>query len=164
MRRVAASPNHPSLHRIAAQRTLHLIDVDNLLGDQSCTEDHRIRTMFETYRQVSSFTEGDQVVVATGCNARHVLAVEAAWPSVCHRWRAGQDGADMALLEESDWAASTGRFARVVIGSGDRIFLAAMDRLRAADITVDFVSLRRTLARAIATRAHGNVRFLPKAV
>ena len=39
----------------------------------------------------------------------------------------------------------------------------AMDRLRAADITVDFVSLRRTLASAIATRASGNIRFLPEA-
>jgi hypothetical protein len=38
-----------------------------------------------------------------------------------------------------------------------------MDRLRAADITVDFVSLRRTLASAIATRASGNIRFLPEA-
>ena len=91
MRRITASPNHPSLHRIAAARTL------------------------------------------------------------------------MALLEESEWAASTGRFSRVVIGSGDRIFLHAMDRLRAADITVDFVSRRRTLAGAIATRARGNTRFLPEA-
>jgi len=164
MRRITASPNHPSLHRIAAARTLHLIDVDNLLGDPGCTEPQRISKLFETYRNVSSFAEGDQVVVATGCNAHHVLAVEAAWPSVCHRRRAGQDGADMALLEESEWAADTGRFTRVVIGSGDRIFLHAMDRLRAADITVDFVSLRRTLASAIATRALGNIRYLPEAV
>ncbi len=161
MRRAPISPQHPSLHRIAAARTLHLIDADNLLADPDCTEDHRIRTMFESYRQVSSFAKGDQVVVATGCNAPHVLAVEGAWPSVCHRRRAGRDGADMALLEESEWAANTGRFARVVIGSGDRIFLDAMDRLRAVDITVDFVSLRRTLAAAIATRANGHINYLP---
>lgn len=163
MRRANVSPNHPSLHRTAA-RTLHLVDVDNLLGDPECTEVPRISSLFETYRRVSSFVTGDQVVVATGCNARHVLAVEAAWPNVCHRRRKGRDGADMALLEESEWAANSGRFSRVVIGSGDRIFLQAMDRLRAVDIAVDFVSSPRSLASAIAMRARGSVHLLPTAV
>lgn len=68
----------------------------------------------------------------------------------------------MALLDGAEWAANTARFSRVVIGSGGRIFLVAMDRLRAVDITVDFVSLRRALAAAIATRALGNIQFLPE--
>ena len=116
--------------------------------------------MFDAYRQASAYTHGDHVVVATGCNSQHALTVELAWPSVCHRRRSGPDGADMALLEESDWAASVGRFRRVVIGSGDRIFLAALDRLRSADITVQVVSRRRSLSSALALRARGSVQFL----
>ena len=170
MRRTPVSPNHPSNHHSATGtsltsmgwRTLHLVDVDNLLGDPGCAEGARIRRLFDAYREVSSFRHGDHVVVATGCNARHALAVEIAWPNVCHRRRAGRDGADMALLEESEWAAVAGRFGRVVIGSGDRIFLAAMDRLRAADISVDFVARRRSLATAIAVRAGDCISYLPE--
>ncbi len=143
-------------------RTLHLVDVDNLLGDPGCCEGDTISNLFHSYRQVSSFNVGDHVVVATGCNARHALAVELAWPNVCHRRRAGADGADLALLEESEWATAAGRFGRVVIGSGDRIFLDAMDRLRAVDIRVDFVARRRSLASAIAVRARDCIRFLPE--
>ncbi len=170
MRRVPVSTHHPSLHRPAAStllasmgwRTLHLIDVDNLLGDPGCCEGDRIRGLFDAYRLASSFVPGDHVVVATGCNAQHALEVELAWPTVCHRRRSGRDGADMALLEESEWAARAGRFRRVVIGSGDRIFLDAMDRLRAVDITVDFVARRRSLAAAIGVRARDCIRFLPE--
>src|SRR3954466_10514359 len=114
MRRTLVSPNHASKYHPTR-------GADNLLGDPGCVEPARIRTVFDGYRYVSSFDHGDHVVVATGCKAQHALAVEVAWPNGCHRRRAGRDGADMVLLEESEWAATAGRFDRVVIGSGDRI-------------------------------------------
>lgn len=162
--------NHPSRRQVVQAeqlaavgwRTLHLVDADNLLGDPNCTDAAHIRSVFDAYRTAASYAAGDQVVVATGCNSRHVLSVELAWPGACHRRRPGPDGADMALLEESEWAASVGRFRRVVIGSGDRIFLAALDLLRAADIAVDVVSRRRSLSSALALRAIGSVQFLPE--
>jgi hypothetical protein len=144
-------------------RALHLIDVDNLLGDPGTVDAATIGHVLDSYRAASSYREGDHVVIATGCNASHVLAIELAWPTAAHRRRPGPDGADMALLEESDWAAESRRFDRVVIGSGDRIFLAALDRLRAADVSVDFVSRRTALADAVALRARGCVRLLPDA-
>jgi hypothetical protein len=142
-------------------RTLHLVDVDNLLGDPCTTDVARVDLLFRDYRRISNFVPGDHVVVATGCNAQHVFAVESAWPTVCHRRRAGADGADMALLDEADWAASSMRYDRVVIGSGDRIFLEALDRLRAVDLAVDVVACARSLARAFAVRALGHVHLLP---
>ena len=170
MRNAHGSRNHPSRHTVGQQaglaaagwRTLHLVDADNLLGDPQCTDAAHISSVFAAYRQASAFAPGDHVVVATGCNSQHVLSVELAWPAVCHRRRSGPDGADMALLEESDWAARVGRFRRVVIGSGDRIFLAALDRLRSADITVDVVSRRRSLSSALAVRARGSLHYLPE--
>jgi len=172
MRRTPISPNHPSNHRPTKgvwpptfeRRTLHLVDIDNLLGDPGCEDGAHIRALFDCYRDLAGFNFGDQVVVATGCNARHALEVELAWPSVCHRRQSGRDGADMALLEESQWAADRGRFTRVVIGSGDRIFLEAMDRLRAVDIAVDFVARRRSLATAIAVRAGGRIQYVPEKI
>ena len=173
------SPNHPSMQqapsvRVAprscssracgpAGRALHLVDVDNLLGDPATTDPARVHLLFDNYRRVAQFTIGDHVVVATGCNPQHVFAIEAAWPTACHRRRAGADGADMALLEEADWAVASLRYDRVVIGSGDRIFLEALDRLRAVDLNVDVFARSHSLARAFAIRALGHIHLLPEA-
>jgi hypothetical protein len=162
------SPNHPCLHRPTSAgrapaptpRTLHLIDVDNLLGDPTTTNADDIDLVFRSYRHAARFTDGDHAVVATGHHADHVLAIELAWPQVQHRRARGPDGADLALLEAADWAATSGRFERVVIGSGDRIFLVALDRLRAADIQVEFVARARSLATALAVRARGSIHYL----
>lgn len=173
------SPNHPSMRqapsvRVAPRscssrvcgppgRALHLVYVDNLLGDPATTDPARVHLLFDNYRRVGQFTVGDHVVVATGCNPQHVFAIEAAWPTACHRRRAGADGADMALLEEADWAVASLRYDRVVIGSGDRIFLEALDRLRAVDLILDVFARSHSLARAFAIRALGHIHLLPEA-
>jgi hypothetical protein len=162
------SPNHPSLHRPGQPprpprpRTLHLVDVDNLLGDPTTTDPASIDLVFRDFREVAGFVDGDHVVVATGRNAEHVLAVELAWPTARHCRQGGPDGADLALLDEAEWAARSLRYGRVVLGSGDRIFLAALDRLRAVDVHVDVVSRARGLARALSVRAAGHVHLLPE--
>jgi hypothetical protein len=153
MRRVVDTP-----------RTLHLIDVDNLLGDPRTTDQARVSLLFTHYRQVADYREGDLAVVATGCNADHVLAVELAWPEARHARRRGPDGADLALLEEADWAAKTRRFERVVLGSGDLIFVQAAERLLAANLTVEVVSRARSLARGLAARMHGKISYLPESL
>jgi len=107
------------------------------------------------YRRASGFRPGDQVVLAANADGLHAAALHLAWPGVSHRWKAGADGADMELLEVASWAASSRRFDRVVLGSGDRIFLAALDELRIRDIRVDVVSRRNAMAAALAIRAGG---------
>jgi hypothetical protein len=139
------------------ERTLHLVDADNLLGDPDTVNRAHIASVFLQYRHASRFRIGDQVVVATGCNGLHVFEVEAAWPGVSHRRRSGADGADLELLEEADWAARSGRFRRVVIGSGDRIFMVAIDVLRSADVVVDVVARPESLATCLALQARGHV-------
>jgi hypothetical protein len=139
------------------ERTLHLVDADNLLGDPNTVDRERIQSVFVKYRHASGFRVGDQVVVATGCNGRHVFEVEAAWPGVTHRRRSGADGADLELLDAADWAARSGRFGRVVIGSGDRIFMTAVDVLRSADVVVDVVARAESLASCLALQARGHV-------
>jgi len=76
MRRVPISPNHPSNYRpqvgtpleSSGWRTLHLVDVDNLPGEPGCTEGDRIRSLFDAYRQVSSFGDATAIAVcARGC-------------------------------------------------------------------------------------------------
>lgn len=159
-----AKLRHPAANRPARLRSLHLIDVDNLLGDPRTTDQTRVSLLFDEYRHVADFQFGDLAVVATGCNADHVLAVELAWPSARHARRSGPDGADLALLDEVEWAVASGRFGRVVLGSGDAIFLHAVERLLAADLVVEVVSRSRSLARGLAARMHGRIRYLPEFV
>lgn len=150
-------PTSPS---VRVRRTLHLIDADNLLGDSRTCDSELIADTFAKYRRAAGFVHGDHAVVATGTNGRHVYEVERAWRGVCHRRRRGVDGADLTLLEEAEWVASGQRFDRVVIGSGDHIFILAYDQLIAAGLTVDVVSRREALSTALAERARGRVRFL----
>ena len=136
-------------------RTLHLVDADNLLRDPETLDDAFIADVLFAYRRASQYQPGDQVVVASNPHALHAAALHLAWPGVTHRWRGGDDGADLELLEAASWAASTQRFDRVVLGSGDRIFLAALDELRGQDVTVDVVGRRGNMATAMAVRSGG---------
>jgi hypothetical protein len=142
------------------ERTLHLVDVDNLLGHPNTVGRPYIDLTFERYRRASGYRIGDQVVAATGRNGEHVFEVEAAWPAILHRRRSGADGADMELLDEARWAASSRRFQRVVIGSGDRIFMIAVDMLRLADVVVDVVARSGSLAACLALQTRGHVTVL----
>lgn len=158
-----SSPAHPSLCQpVASRRVLRLIDVDNLLGDPSTTDRERIDLIFGDYRRVAGYAEGDQAVVATGCNGPRALVVELAWPEVRHCRRCGPDGAEPVLFKSAEWAADCRRFGRVVLGSSDRSFLEAIDRLRAALIKVEVVSRAHSFAPALAVRAQGCVRLLPE--
>lgn len=142
------------------RRTLHLIDADNLIGDPCTTDRTRIRAALEGYRRASGYDRGDHVVVATGCNGLHVLEIRLAWPEAQHRCRRGRDGADLELLDAAELAASSGRYDRVVIGSGDRVFMVAVQNLFAASIDVEIVTSHRRLAPALAALAHGRIRYM----
>jgi uncharacterized LabA/DUF88 family protein len=145
---------------VRPHRTLHLVDADNLLGDPAIVDAAAIAHTFAAYKVAARFTAGDHVVVATGCNGWHVLEVELAWPGACHRRRRGTDGADLELLAEASWAAASDRYDRVVIGSGDRIFVVAFDELRAADLVVDVVARQRGVAAPLAVRARGHLHLI----
>jgi hypothetical protein len=142
-------------------RTLHLVDIDNLLGDPATDDERAIGWTIHAYKDVASVAAGDHVVVATSPFGRHALAIGTAWPGVGHVWRKGRDGADLALLDEAEWAVNSGAFTRVVIGSGDRIFLVALEWFEGAGVPVQIVARRRSAARALCTRAR-SVAFLPE--
>jgi uncharacterized LabA/DUF88 family protein len=141
-------------------RAAHLVDADNLIGDPNSTDAARISDVFRRYRELAHHAPGDHTVVATGCNGLHVLTTELAWPGVCHRRRAGRDGADLALLEEATWIADSGRFQRVVIGSGDHALGDAVDLLVAAGLDVEVITRRRSAAAELLRRARWHVHYL----
>lgn len=145
--------------RCGSNVTLHLVDIDNLLGDPTTVNRALIDGVFEQYRSVAGYEPGDHVVVATGCNGMHVLEVELAWRGVRHCRKRGRDGADHILCAEAEWAAANGGYDRVVIASGDHAFMTAYQGLLAAGFDVDIVANHRRLAPALAALAHGHVRY-----
>ena len=46
------------------KRSLHLIDIENLLGDPFCSDPCRIQETFDTYWCLADWRPGDQVLIA----------------------------------------------------------------------------------------------------
>ncbi len=143
---IAGEATRPETARVWGGRALHLVDVDNLIGDPRRAAPTLIRATLGLYRDVSGYRAGDLVVLATN----HGLALEVglAWPCVRLLARSGPDGADLALLDEVDFAMG-GRFDRVIIGGGDHIYEGAVRRLHAAGVHAAVVSRPEALARLL---------------
>jgi hypothetical protein len=132
-------------------RTLHLVDVDNLLGDPRQATPASVAATLAAYRQAAGVSHADLVVVAT--NPGLALDVGLAWPGPLLRAARGPDGADLALLADLDDLMAAGafpcRFSRVVFGGGDHIYEPAARRLVAAGTHVVVVSRPDALARRL---------------
>lgn len=176
LRRVPSPPPRPSRHRAVSGgpsvrsrydgRALHLVDLENLTGDPGAGPE-RIARVWATYRGAVPLTPSDHVVVASctlfARNAWWVLPLT----GIQRRVRDGADGADLALREELDVAATARRFDRLVIASGDGGFTAAALEARAAGLHVHQVvgvsrSARR-LSAAVSTRSRLRLPTAPDA-
>lgn len=131
------------------QRTLHLIDIENLLPHRrpSLTV-AAVEVVLSRYRAVSPIAAHDHVVGA--CSPRIGLAVGLALGRGRLVVRRGVDGADRALLEAAPAAWVAERFGRVVVASGDHAFAPLVADLRARGVTVDVVAHAEKLSRRLA--------------
>lgn len=155
-RRHRADPSATPVSSRYDARALHLIDLENLTGDPGAGPDLIART-WATYCRAVPITPTDHVVVAS-CS---LFAKNAWWvlprTGIQRRVRDGADGADLALLDELDVAATARRFERLVIGSGDGVFAAAALEAREAGLHVHQVvgagAPARRLSAAVTTRS-----------
>ena len=123
----------------AAWRTVHVVDVENLIG-----EDHRdatveqIRAVIEDYRQLVGARDGD--LFFFGANPELKFRVMVATGSNQVRGYKGKDGADKALLDvvDGDWVV--GQFDRVCVASGDHAFAPLARSLKGEGLHVTVVS------------------------
>ncbi len=103
-------------------RTLHLVDLENLVGDPYA-DGATAAAVFEQYLRLAHWQEGDLVHVAVNPH----LALEVGWrlPAGCTlRTASGPDAADHRLQEQAEPKFVARRFGRLVIGSGDHGFIA----------------------------------------
>ena len=139
-------------------RELHLVDVENLLAGPFflAAEVARLRPL---YGRVSQMTASAHVVI--GCSAdESMLESGLGWCGARQVWIRGTDGADRALLDVAFNENVAGRFARVVIGSGDGIFANLAANLQALGCHVTVVSRADALSARLRF-AVADIRILP---
>jgi hypothetical protein len=119
------------------ERTLHVVDIENLAGTASPTL-VQVSKVQGLYLARLGFGADDQVVMA----ASHVGLLNAAlgWPHARYRVRSGRDGADKELLDVLLHEDIAARFTHVVIGSGDGGFGQAAAILAAHGVPVTVAS------------------------
>jgi hypothetical protein len=131
-------------------RTLHLIDIENLMGGPR-RGPSAVETSWQLYKQYVRVRANDHVITAAnGALALHVGLQIRGQLLVGN----GPDGADRALLariSDTNWVAL--RYDRVIVGSGDGIFVDAVRELARNGVQVGVASRRDTLARELARSA-----------
>jgi hypothetical protein len=116
-----------------AGRTLHVIDVENLVGGSRAGA-AAVGPALAAYRATVHVATDDHVVLGSG----PTLAVAAglAWPGAQLRVGHGVDGADRALLASVEPGFVAAHYDRVVVASGDHAFAGLIAALRARRVAV----------------------------
>lgn len=131
-------------------RSLHLIDIENLVGHGRASE-QELALATSHYITNVRVVKGDLIVI--GCDRGLRLEIGLAWPGVRVVGGTGKDGAEKALLADITAAATACRFSQVVIGSGDHAFTGLVRDLRTLGTVVGVLSPAGALARELAMAA-----------
>ncbi len=139
----------------AQERTLHLVDIENLIGTASLTTEvvGQCRSEYEG----NYFGPRDQITIA--CS--HHAYASVAWGWQKRRLlppRSGKDGADLALLDVIAFEPIVGQFGYVVVASGDGIFTDAVSWLAQQGVDVTVVARPESLSNSLRMAA---ARFIP---
>lgn len=126
-----------------AARTVHLVDIENLLGTAEFDE-RDVQIVMSSYSATAGRRQGDHLIV--GSSHHSACATWFGCPDARRLVRSGPDGADLALLEAAECEGLAQRFDRVVIGSGDGLFAALAAELQAAGCAVTVVTCRDSLS------------------
>lgn len=129
-------------------RTLHVLDVENLVGAPSfeINDVERIATEYERRVPVGAT---DHMWLA--CSHHNAEAVFFGWPGSARRLLgSGPDGADLALLEPLLTESVFERYAGIVIGSGDAEFALPARWLATRGVRVLIASRAKSLSHQLA--------------
>jgi hypothetical protein len=119
------------------ERTLHVVDIENLAGTAIPTPS-QVSSVQGLYFARLGFGADDQVVMAA--SHRGLLNAALAWPHARYRVRSGPNGADLELIDVLLHEDIPARFTHVVIGSGDGLFVRAALALTDGGVRVTVAS------------------------
>jgi hypothetical protein len=121
-----------------SSRTLHLVDLENLLGDPRAGAATALAT-FDAYLDAAGWRPDDHVIVATNPWLMTKIAFDLPVPASRHAVH-GRDGADTMLLSLAPTDLVVKRYGRLVIGSGDGIFTGRARAVHEGGVAVDVVA------------------------
>jgi hypothetical protein len=133
------------------QRTLHLIDIENLAGNPVPGLIDVLLVRYRYHKRVG-FSANDQAIV--GCNHLAFRHAGFSWPGVRLLVRSGENGADLELLDVIRHENVAERFSHVVIASGDGIFAPGAAALVALGCHLTVASRRAALSKRLRLTAH----------
>src|SRR4051812_14471354 len=110
--------------RTTTTRTLHLVDLENLVGDPMASGAAALDALdaLDRYLTTAGHQDGDHVVLAANPGLVRTVMFDLPVPCNAHAVP-GTDGADLMLLEQAEPGFVAARFGRLVVGSGDHEFL-----------------------------------------
>ena len=123
---------------ITSRRSLHLVDLENLVGDPRA-EARPALDMFDAYLDAAWWQPGDHVVLATNPWLMAKIVFDLPIAVNLHAVH-GRDGADTMLLAEAPPELVANRYGRLVVGSGDGIFLTRAQTACDRGVTVEIVA------------------------
>jgi hypothetical protein len=134
-----------------AGRALHLIDLENLVGDPDA-DYAAVDATLEAFITAAAVGPYDLVVVAVNHRIyrRACLSLDRGWEV---KLASGPDACDHVLIAEAPVGWVADRFDRLVVGSGDAIFLDLVTAVRRRSTPVWVVSQPRLLSRRLASAA-----------
>ena len=115
--------------RPGKNRTLHLVDIENLVGEPAAWTDENVVAVFDEYLQEADWQPGDSLVVASNPGLMRLLAFKLS--AIPHRslCATGPDAADNLLINAVPNEIAD-RYSRIVVGSGDHAFTQLLTGLR----------------------------------
>lgn len=138
-----------------AKRTLCVVDVENCAS----TSDLSLERALHVHEAISKAVP-EAVMHVVGCSHRNAAAAGFAFNRSRLVVRSGVDGADLALIAVLETERIEQRFGRVIVASGDHIFVPVIKRLRDAGVEVEALSIKEQLSRELACNC-SSVRYLP---
>ena len=148
----------PTSSMAKKQRSLAVIDIENLLADTNPTPE-LIRLVEREFLLAADLSSSSQKIVA--CSHHVAGRIVGAWQSPCKfEWRSGRNGADLALIDYVNGLHNLNEFGSIVIASGDSVFTNLAKQLRDQGYFVHVIARKRCLSRSLQNAAN-LVTFLP---
>src|SRR3954453_23319474 len=123
---------------LTTTRTLHLVDIENLVGDPMAPA-AVVLDVLDRYLDLAGYCDGDHVVIAANPALMARVAFDLPVPCNVHAAR-GEHGADLVLLAQVEPNRIAARYDRLVVGSGDGAFADVALAVRDLDTPVVVVA------------------------
>mgnify|MGYP001251422881 CR=1 FL=1 len=143
----------------APERSVHLIDVENLCGESNPTK-HRVEIARKRYLEAVWSDKTDHFIVAS--SRGNFMNASLGWPGARYLVRDGKDGADFCLAEVMSSEKLEQRFRRAVVASGDGGLAPCVAQLAGSGLHTVVVSSRNRLSRLMRLASHKCIVLTPE--